>query len=65
MSSESTADRFEDEGASLQEAVMAAYERLIELDPARWRRIDATRSPEEIHADVLAEVEAARSGATA
>jgi len=58
-------DRFEEEGASLQEAVMAAYERLIELDPSRWRRIDATRSPDEIHADVLAEVEAARSGATA
>jgi dTMP kinase len=58
-------DRFEDEGATLQEAVMAAYERLIELEPGRWRRIDATRSPEEIHAEVLAEVEAARSGATA
>jgi dTMP kinase len=58
-------DRFEEEGASLQEAVMAAYERLIELDPDRWRRIDATRSPEEVHAEVLAEVEAARSGATA
>jgi dTMP kinase len=58
-------DRFEEEGAALQEAVMAAYERLIELDPGRWRRIDATRSPTEIHANVLAEVEAARSGATA
>jgi dTMP kinase len=58
-------DRFEEEGATLQEAVMAAYERLIELEPGRWRRIDATRSPEEIHAEVLAEVEAARSGATA
>ena len=58
-------DRFEEEGASLQEAVLAAYERLIELDPGRWRRIDATRPPHEIHAEVLAEVEAARSGATA
>ena len=58
-------DRFEEEGASLQEAVGAAYERLIELDPGRWRRLDATRSPEEIHAEVLAEVESARSGATA
>jgi dTMP kinase len=58
-------DRFEEEGASLQEAVLAAYERLIELDPGRWRRIDATRSAHEIHAEVLAEVEAARSGATA
>jgi dTMP kinase len=58
-------DRFEEEGASLQEAVVAAYERLIELDRDRWRRVDATRSPAEIHADVLAEVEAARSGAKA
>jgi dTMP kinase len=58
-------DRFEEEGASLQEAVVAAYERLIELDPGRWRRLDATRSPGEIHAEVLAEVEAARSGAKA
>jgi dTMP kinase len=58
-------DRFEEEGASLQEAVVAAYDRLIELDPGRWRRVDATRSPAEIHAEVLAEVEAVRSGAKA
>ena len=54
-------DRFEDEGAELQEAVGAAYERLIRTDPERWRRIDARRSPEEVHAEVLREVEAARS----
>lgn len=54
-------DRFENEGEQLQEAVRAAYERLMRVDPGRWRRLDATRSPEEIHADVLAEVEAARS----
>ena len=53
-------DRFEDEGSELQEAVGAAYEQLIEADPDRWRRIDATRSPDEVHADVLAAVEAAR-----
>jgi dTMP kinase len=58
-------DRFEDEGAALQEAVLAAYERLVAADPGRWRRIDATRSPEDVHAEVLAEVEAARSGARA
>jgi dTMP kinase len=58
-------DRFEDEGASLQEAVLAAYEDLVASDPGRWRRIDARRSPGEIHAEVLAEVEAARSGARA
>src|SRR5829696_83622 len=53
-------DRFEDEGAELQAAVGAAYERLVRADPERWRRIDATRSPEEVHTDVLAAVEAAR-----
>jgi dTMP kinase len=58
-------DRFEEEGEALQEAVLAAYDRLIELDPERWRRIDATRSPREVHAEVLAEVEAARSKAPA
>jgi dTMP kinase len=58
-------DRFEEEGAGLQEAVLAAYDRLIELDPERWRRIDGTRSPQEVHMEVLAEVEAARSKAPA
>jgi dTMP kinase len=58
-------DRFEDEGAALQEAVLGTYSRLMSEDPDRWRRIDATRAPEEIHADVLAEVEAVRSGARA
>jgi dTMP kinase len=58
-------DRFEDEGAALQQAVLLAYERLVAADPARWRRLDATRSPEQVHAQVLAEVEAARSGARA
>jgi len=53
-------DRFEDEGTELQAAVGAAYEHLIEADPDRWRRIDATRSPDEVHRDVLAAVEAAR-----
>jgi dTMP kinase len=58
-------DRFEDEGAALQREVQAAYERLAESDPARWRRIDARRDPADVHADVLAAVEAARSGAPA
>src|SRR5918992_4880086 len=58
-------DRFEDEGSALQEAVLDTYSRLMSEDPGRWRRIDATRSPEEIHAEVLAEVEAVRSGARA
>jgi len=54
-------DRFEDEGAGLQEAVGAAYERLMRTDPDRWRRIDATRSPDEVHTDVLAAVREARA----
>jgi dTMP kinase len=58
-------DRFEDEGTALQEAVLSAYEELVAADPARWRRVDASRTPEEIHASVLAEVEAIRSGARA
>ncbi len=58
-------DRFEAEGRVLQDAVLAAYERLVEEEPQRWRRIDADRPPEEVHADVLAEVQAARSGAPA
>jgi dTMP kinase len=53
------ADRFEDEGAELQERVLAAYEELAAADP-RWRRIEADRPPEAVHADVLAQVEAAR-----
>jgi dTMP kinase len=58
-------DRFEDEGAGLQEAVLEAYERLVAADAGRWRRVDAGRAAEEIHRDVLAEVEAARTGARA
>jgi dTMP kinase len=58
-------DRFEDEGAVLQHAVMDAYERMAAADPRRWRRIAGDRAPEEIHAEVLAAVEAARAGAPA
>jgi dTMP kinase len=52
-------DRFEDEGLALQTAVLEAYEQLAAADPGRWRRIDATRSPDEVHSDVLAEVKGA------
>lgn len=52
-------DRFEHEGAELQRRVLEAYEELIAADPERWRRIDASRAPEEVHAYVLAAVEAA------
>jgi dTMP kinase len=53
-------DRFEREGAELQREVAAAYDRLAASDPVRWRRVDADRDPEAVHADVLAAVEAAR-----
>jgi dTMP kinase len=53
-------DRFEDEGARLQEAVGDAYEQLVQADPERWRRVDARRSPDEVHAEVLAAVREAR-----
>jgi dTMP kinase len=53
-------DRFESEGVQLQQSVQAAYERLIRADPQRWRRLDATRSPQDVHADVLAAVQEAR-----
>jgi dTMP kinase len=58
-------DRFEDEGGALQRAVREAYERLAAAEPERWRRVDAARAPEAVHADVLAAVEAARTGARA
>lgn len=58
-------DRFEQEGRALQEQVHAAYEELVRAEPARWQRIDAAREEAEVHADVLAAVEAARAGAVA
>jgi dTMP kinase len=54
-------DRFEDEGDSLQKAVYEAYRELASEDPDRWRIIDADRPSGEVHADVLAAVEQARS----
>jgi len=53
-------DRFEQEGRTLQDKVAAAYEELAAAAPARWRRIEADRDPDDVHRDVLAAVEAAR-----
>ena len=58
-------DRFEAEGAGLQESVRAAYEELVASDPARWVRIDGARAPEDVHKDVLAAVERVLTGASA
>jgi dTMP kinase len=49
-------DRFEREGEGLQRAVAAAYDDLAERHLGRFVRIDATRSPEEVHREVLARV---------
>jgi dTMP kinase len=56
-------DRFEQEGEELQRAVAAAYDRLAERHPGRYVRIDASRLRQEVHEQVLAEVEARRAGA--
>ncbi|MFL5885316.1 MAG: dTMP kinase, partial [Thermoleophilaceae bacterium] len=56
-------DRFEDEGAALQRAVADAYEQLAAAEPERWRRVDASRPVEDVHADVLKLVESARTPA--
>jgi dTMP kinase len=59
------ADRFENEGRALQERVGAAYARLADADPARWRRVDAGRPADAVHADVLAIVERVLGGVAA
>jgi dTMP kinase len=58
-------DRFEEEGAGLQESVLSAYEQLAESDPGRWVRVAADRAPAEVHEDVLAAVERVLTGASA
>jgi dTMP kinase len=56
-------DRFEAEGAGLQERVQLAYEELAAAEPERWRRVDAARDSQQVHADVLRIVETARAEA--
>jgi dTMP kinase len=58
-------DRFEDEGSDLQERVRDAYERLAGDEPRRFRRVVANRPADEVHAEVLALVDAARAAAAA
>jgi len=59
------ADRFEDQGVRLQRRVLEAYEHLAAAEPVRWRRVDAERPAEAVHAEVMAEVERAIAAATA
>ncbi len=54
-------DRFEREGEDLQRAVAAAYDELAERHADRYVRIDASRSPKEVHEDVLAHLAGVRS----
>ena len=58
-------DRFEADGGELPDRVARAYEELAAADPSRWRRLDGSRPEDELHGEVLALVEAARTGATA
>jgi dTMP kinase len=46
-------DRFESEGVELQRRVAEAYEQLAAGEPARWRRIDAARPADVVHAEVM------------
>jgi dTMP kinase len=59
------ADRFEDEGAALQRRVMEAYDAMAAADPGRWVRVAADRPAGEVHAEVMAAVQAAPAGAPA
>jgi dTMP kinase len=45
-------DRFEDEGASFQRKVAAAYDELATASPDRIIRVDGDRGPDEVAADV-------------
>jgi dTMP kinase len=56
-------DRFEGEGIALQRAVAAAYDELAERHDDRIAVIDGEGAVEEVHARVVAAVEAARISA--
>lgn len=48
------ADRLESEGPAFHQAVERAYRELAAAQPERWVRLDASRSPAEVHQAVLA-----------
>jgi dTMP kinase len=54
------ADRFEDEGLSLQRQVAEAYDRLASASPHRWKVIDGSRDEDAVAADIAGLVEFAR-----
>ena len=47
------ADKIGGRGAAFHDGVAKAFVRLAQAEPARFRRIDASRAPEEVHALVL------------
>ncbi|HEX2359232.1 MAG TPA: dTMP kinase [Solirubrobacterales bacterium] len=57
------ADRFEGEGLQLQKAVAEGYEEVAARHRERFRVIDASASPDEVHAALLAELDRVRAGA--
>ena len=58
------ADRFEAEGTALQASVLEAYEALAaDEGSGRWRRIEADRPAEDVHAEVLEAVRSAHPSA--
>jgi dTMP kinase len=54
-------DRFEAEGLILQQAVAIAYEEIAKIAADRFAVVDASGTVEEVHARVLAAVEARRA----
>jgi dTMP kinase len=52
-------DRIEDEGVELQRRVAEAYDRMAAAEPGRWTRVDASRSEDDVHAEILALLERA------
>lgn len=53
---EDSADRFESEGLPFHEQVRKGFLEMAAAAPERIRVIDATRSPESVHEEILAEV---------
>jgi dTMP kinase len=53
------ADRVESEPSHFHDRVAAAYDRMAAAEPQRFTRIDASGSPEHVHAQVMQRVEAA------
>lgn len=51
-------DRLESEAREFHERVRAGYFELIKLEPARWVRVDAEGSPDDVAARLMAAVEA-------